>query len=84
MERRGRLLISQPQLRRRHFGARVDEAVPYPADALTAGSEISVDQKIMRYQWLVCRPEGIDREELLELVDAWRMVVPKKLLALRR
>ena len=37
----------------------------------------------MRYQWLVVRLEAIDRDELRELVlDAWRMVVPKKLASL--
>ena len=37
----------------------------------------------MRYQWLVVRLEAIDKDELRELVlDAWRMVVPKKLAAL--
>ena len=34
----------------------------------------------MRYQWLVVRLDAIDEDELRELVvDAWRMVVPKKL-----
>jgi hypothetical protein len=34
----------------------------------------------MRFQWLVVRLDGIDEHELRELVvDAWRMVVPKKL-----
>jgi hypothetical protein len=33
----------------------------------------------MRYNWVVVRLAAIDREELSELVlDAWRMVVPKK------
>ena len=37
----------------------------------------------MRYQWLVVRLEAIERDELRELVlDAWRMVVPKKLASL--
>jgi len=37
----------------------------------------------MRFQWLVVRLEAIDRNELRELVlDAWRMVVPKKLASL--
>ena len=37
----------------------------------------------MRYQWLVVRLEAIDKDELRELVlDAWRMVVPKKLASL--
>ena len=36
----------------------------------------------MRYQWLVVRLAAIDHEELRELVlDAWRMVVPKRLAA---
>jgi hypothetical protein len=34
----------------------------------------------MRFQWLVVRLDAIDEDELRELVlDAWRMVVPKKL-----
>ena len=33
----------------------------------------------MRYNWVVVRLAAIDRDELSELVlDAWRMVVPKK------
>ena len=37
----------------------------------------------LRYQWLVVRLEAIELDELHELVlDAWRMVVPKKLAAL--
>ena len=37
----------------------------------------------MRYQWLIVRLEAIDEDELRELVlDAWRMVVPKKLASL--
>jgi hypothetical protein len=37
----------------------------------------------MRYQWVVVRLEAIEPAELEELVlDAWRMVVPKKLAAL--
>jgi hypothetical protein len=34
----------------------------------------------LRYQWVVVRLEAIDLDELNELVlDAWRMVVPKRL-----
>ena len=34
----------------------------------------------MRYQWLEVRLDAIDHAEMTELVlDAWRMVVPKKL-----
>lgn len=34
----------------------------------------------LRYQWLVVRLAAIDHDELRELVvDAWRMVVPRKL-----
>ena len=34
----------------------------------------------MRYNWVVVRLDAIDRDELYELVvDAWSMVVPKKL-----
>jgi hypothetical protein len=37
----------------------------------------------LRYQWLEVRLDAIDPEELRELVlDAWRMVVPKKLASL--
>ena len=37
----------------------------------------------LRYQWLVVRLESLDESELRELVlDAWRMVVPKKLASL--
>jgi hypothetical protein len=33
----------------------------------------------LRYNWVVVRLEEIDAEEMRELVlDAWRMVVPKK------
>ena len=36
----------------------------------------------LRYQWLVVRLDAIDEAELRELVlDAWRMVVPKRLAA---
>ena len=43
----------------------------------------SRDETLMGYQWLVVRLEAIDRDELRELVlDAWRMVVPKKLASL--
>ncbi len=36
----------------------------------------------LRYQWLVVRLGAIDEAELRELVlDAWRMVVPKRLAA---
>jgi hypothetical protein len=34
----------------------------------------------MRYNWVVVRLDAIDVEEMREIVlDAWRMVVPKKL-----
>src|SRR5438093_12381108 len=37
------------------------------------------DASNMRYQWAVVRLDGIDEDELRELVlDAWAMVVPKK------
>ena len=37
----------------------------------------------LRYKWLVVRLEAVDVDQLRELVlDAWRMVVPKKLAAL--
>ena len=37
----------------------------------------------LRYQWVVVRLGEIDEQELRELVlDAWRMVVPKRLAAL--
>ncbi len=33
----------------------------------------------MRYNWAVVRLAGIDRDEMVEIViEAWRMVVPKK------
>ncbi len=36
----------------------------------------------MRYHWAVVRLSAIDEEEMRELVlDAWRMVVPKKVAA---
>ena len=35
-----------------------------------------------RFQWLVVRLDAIDRDEMREIVlDAWRMVVPKKVAA---
>jgi hypothetical protein len=39
-------------------------------------------QSDMRYHWVVVRLEAIDHDEMRELVlDAWRMVVPKKVAA---
>jgi hypothetical protein len=36
----------------------------------------------MRYHWVLARMESLDLQEMRELVvDAWRMVVPKKLAA---
>jgi hypothetical protein len=36
----------------------------------------------MRYQWVVVRLDAIDEEEMAEIVlDAWRMVVPKRVAA---
>jgi len=36
-------------------------------------------QRDMRWNWVVVRLEAIDEEEMREIVlDAWRMVVPKK------
>lgn len=36
----------------------------------------------LRYNWVLARLDAIDEEELRELVlDAWRMVVPKRLAA---
>lgn len=36
----------------------------------------------MRYSWIVVRLDALDTDEMQELVlDAWRMVVPKKLAA---
>ena len=36
-------------------------------------------QSDMRYHWVVVRLDAIERDEMTELVlDAWRMVVPKK------
>ncbi len=58
----------------------------FPKDEREAALETYPDKFVrprpsdMRYQWLVVRLEAIDEEELRELVlDAWRMVVPKKL-----
>ena len=37
----------------------------------------------LRYHWVVARLDALDEQELQELVlDAWRMVVPKKLAAM--
>jgi len=34
----------------------------------------------MRYHWVLAKMAALDRKEMRELVvDAWRMVVPKKL-----
>lgn len=39
-------------------------------------------QRDLRYNWVVVRLAAIDTDELYELVvDAWRMVVPKKVAA---
>ena len=39
----------------------------------------------LRYNWLVVRLDAIDDDEMRELVlDAWRMVVPKKVAASQR
>jgi hypothetical protein len=39
-------------------------------------------QSDMRYHWVEVRLEAIDHEEMRELVlDAWRMVVPKRVAA---
>ena len=39
-------------------------------------------ESLMRYRWVCVRLEAIDVDELRELlVDAWRMVVPKKVAA---
>jgi hypothetical protein len=36
----------------------------------------------LRYHWVVVRLDAIDRTEMREIVvDAWRMVVPKKVIA---
>jgi hypothetical protein len=36
----------------------------------------------MRYNWVVVRLDAIDHVEMTEIVlDAWRMVVPKRLAA---
>ena len=33
----------------------------------------------LRYNWIVCRLSELDHDEMTEIViDAWRMVVPKK------
>jgi hypothetical protein len=39
-------------------------------------------QSDMRYQWVEARLAALDRDELREIVlDAWRMVVPKRVAA---
>jgi hypothetical protein len=36
----------------------------------------------LRYHWVVVRLDAIDRKEMREIVvDAWRMVVPKRIAA---
>ena len=54
-------------------------------DALVAGAPdkfMLPDQSDMRYHWVVVRLDAIDGDEMRELVlDAWRMVVPKKVAA---
>jgi hypothetical protein len=43
---------------------------------------IRPEPKDLRYAWMLARLEAIERDELHELVlDAWRMVVPKRLAA---
>jgi hypothetical protein len=40
------------------------------------------DRKDLRYQWVQVRLDAIDEDEMRELVlDAWRMVVPKRVAA---
>jgi hypothetical protein len=58
----------------------------FPKDEREAALETFPDKFLrpkaadLRYQWLVVRLDAIDVEEMHELVlDAWRMVVPKKL-----
>jgi hypothetical protein len=37
------------------------------------------DRSDLRYNWVLARLEALDQEEMRELVlDAWRMVVPKR------
>ncbi len=39
----------------------------------------------LRYRWVCVRPAAIDEAEMRELViDAWRMVVPKRVAALEK
>jgi hypothetical protein len=58
----------------------------FPKEEREAALETSPDKFLrpkpadMRFQWLVVRLDAIDHAEMTELVlDAWRMVVPKKL-----
>jgi hypothetical protein len=40
------------------------------------------DRTDLRYQWVQVRLDSIDEDEMRELVlDAWRMVVPKRVAA---
>jgi hypothetical protein len=42
------------------------------------------DRSDLRYNWVLVRMAAIDETEMRELVlDAWRMVVPKSVAALR-
>jgi len=51
-------------------------------DALVAGEPekfLLPEPSDLRYRWVRCRLAAIDADEMRELVlDAWRMVVPKK------
>jgi hypothetical protein len=60
----------------------------FPKEEREAMIEAEPDKFVMperadlRYQWLVVRLAAIDDEEMRELVlDAWRMVVPKRVAA---
>jgi hypothetical protein len=54
-------------------------------DALVASEPdkfLMPKQSDLRYHWVVVRLDAIDEDEMRELVlDAWRMVVPKKVAA---
>jgi hypothetical protein len=62
--------------------------IAFPKDEREAALETYPEKFVrprpsdMRYSWIVVRLEALDEAEMHELVlDAWRMVVPKKLAA---
>ena len=62
--------------------------IAFPKDEREAALETYPEKFVrprpsdMRYSWIVVRLDALDEAEMRELVlDAWRMVVPKKLAA---